>query len=145
MIVTGRHHRRIDRTRLDHVGLGNVGLGNVGPGDVGFDHVGLDRLDAGLLGLGLGRRSAIALVGNRLGPSPAILRGSRPLLGFLVLARLLLLRFEEPLPIRDRDLVVIRMDLAESEEPVPVAAILDERGLQARFDADDFGEVNVAF
>ena len=37
------------------------------------------------------------------------------------------------------------MDFAESEEAVAVAAIFDERGLQARFDADDFGEVDVAF
>ena len=51
---------------------------------------------------------------------------------------------EERLPVGDRDLVVVGVDLAEREKPVPVAAILDERGLQGRFDARDLGEIDVA-
>ena len=34
------------------------------------------------------------------------------------------------LPVGDRDLVVIRMNFAKSEETMAVAAIIDERGLQ---------------
>jgi hypothetical protein len=36
------------------------------------------------------------------------------------------------------------MDLAEGEEPVPVAAVFHEGGLQGRFDARDLREVDVA-
>jgi hypothetical protein len=36
------------------------------------------------------------------------------------------------------------MDFAESEETVPVSAVLDKRGLQGRFDPGDLGEVDIA-
>ena len=51
---------------------------------------------------------------------------------------------EQPLPVGDRDLVVVGMDFAEREEAVAVAAIFDERRLQAGLHADDLGEVDVA-
>ena len=62
----------------------------------------------------------------------------------LVGTGLLLLEGQQPLPVRDRDLVVVGVDLAEGQEAVTVAAIFDEGGLQARFDPDDLGEVDVA-
>ena len=59
-------------------------------------------------------------------------------------AGFLLLQRDQPFTVGDRDLVVVGMDLAEGEKPVPVAAIFDERRLQAGFDPDDLGEVDVA-
>ncbi len=56
----------------------------------------------------------------------------------------LLLHLEQTLPVGDRDLVVVGMDLAEGEKAVPVAAVFDEGGLQRRFDPDNLGEVDVA-
>ena len=43
-----------------------------------------------------------------------------------------------------RDLVVVGMDLAEGEEPVPVAAEVDESRLQRRFYTCYLGEIDVA-
>jgi hypothetical protein len=42
------------------------------------------------------------------------------------------------------DLVIVRVDFAEGEEAVPVAAEIDERGLQARLYPGNLGEVDVA-
>jgi hypothetical protein len=44
----------------------------------------------------------------------------------------------------DRDLVVVRVDLVEGQEAVPVAAVLDEGGLQAGLYPCDLGEIDVA-
>jgi hypothetical protein len=63
------------------------------------------------------------------------------LFGFAVGA---LIGFDQRLPIRDRDLVVVWMDFAEGQEAMAVAAILDEGRLQRRLYASDLGEVDVA-
>ena len=68
---------------------------------------------------------------------------ARVLAGFLG-AGFLFLDGDQAFAVGDRDLVVVRMDLGEGEEAVPVAAIFDEGGLQARLDADDLGEIDVA-
>jgi hypothetical protein len=47
--------------------------------------------------------------------------------------------FKQRLPVGDRDLIVVRMDFAEREEAVPVAAVIDERRLKRRFDARNLG------
>lgn len=44
----------------------------------------------------------------------------------------------------DRDLIVVGVDFVEGQEAVPVAAVLDEGGLQAGFDPGYLGEVDVA-
>ena len=64
---------------------------------------------------------------------------------FLFKAGFLRLHFDQPLPVGDGDLVVIRVDFAKGEEPVPSVAVFDERGLQAGFYADNLGEVDVPF
>ena len=51
---------------------------------------------------------------------------------------------EEGLPVGERDLVIIRMDLGEGQEAVPVAAVFDESGLQRRFDPGYLREVDIA-
>ena len=41
------------------------------------------------------------------------------------------------------DLVIIRVDLAERQEAVAIAAVIDERRLQRRLDARHLGEIDV--
>ena len=54
------------------------------------------------------------------------------------------LRGEQRLPVGKGDLVVVRMDFAEGEEAVPVAAVIDKGGLERRLYAGDFCKVDVA-
>jgi hypothetical protein len=51
---------------------------------------------------------------------------------------------EQGLAVGLRDLVVVGMDLAEGEEPVPVAAEVDESRLQRGFYTGNLGEIDVA-
>ena len=51
---------------------------------------------------------------------------------------------EERLTVGHRDLIVVGMDFVEGEEAVPVAAVLDEGGLQGRLNARHLGEINIA-
>jgi hypothetical protein len=105
-----------------------------GGGRFGLERLGLRRLarDGVAVVLGLaGLTAAAATTGG------AIL----VLLGVTFVARLL---FEERLPVGDRDLVVVGMDFAEGEETVPVAAVIDEGGLQGRFDPRNLGEIDIA-
>ena len=48
------------------------------------------------------------------------------------------------LPIGDRDLIIVRMYFAEREEPVAIAAVVDESRLERRLDAGHLGKINVA-
>src|SRR5665647_2561612 len=50
---------------------------------------------------------------------------------------------DQRLPVGDRDLVIVGMDFRERQEAVAVAAVFDERRLQRRFNAGDFGEIDV--
>ena len=63
---------------------------------------------------------------------------------FLGLAMGALVRLDQGLAIGDRNLIIVRMDFAEGEKAVTVAAILDEGGLQGWFYARDLGEVDIA-
>ena len=51
---------------------------------------------------------------------------------------------DQALPVGDGDLIVVGMDFAEGEEAVAVAAVFDERGLQAGLYPNHLGEVDVA-
>ena len=51
---------------------------------------------------------------------------------------------QQRLTVRHRNLVVIRMNFREGEEPVAVAAIIDEGCLERRLYPRYFGEVYVA-
>ena len=70
------------------------------------------------------------------------LRGAIVLL--LLAASLLGLLLDQPLPVGDGDLIVVRMDFAEGKEAVPVAAVFDEGGLEAGLYPNHLGEVDVA-
>jgi hypothetical protein len=63
---------------------------------------------------------------------------------FLGFAMGALVGLDQGLPVGDRDLVIVGMDFAESQEAVAVTAIFDEGGLQRRLYAGDLGEVNVS-
>jgi len=63
---------------------------------------------------------------------------------FLGLAMSAFVGLDQRLTVGDRDLVVIRMDFAEGQEAMAVAAIFDERRLQRRFYARDLGQINIA-
>src|SRR5713101_8465706 len=52
--------------------------------------------------------------------------------------------FDQRLAIGDRDLIIVRMDFAEGEKAVAVAAVLDEGRLQRRLYPRDLGEIDVA-
>ena len=55
-----------------------------------------------------------------------------------------LVGFDQRLTVGDRDLIVVRMDFAECQEAMAVAAIFDERRLQRRLYARDLGEIDIA-
>ena len=50
---------------------------------------------------------------------------------------------EKRLPIGDGNLVVVGMDFGEGEKTVPIAAIVDESGLERRLYPSDLGEVDI--
>ncbi|WP_338156225.1 hypothetical protein [Bradyrhizobium elkanii] len=94
-----------------------------------LDHLALDALAmAAATGIAMARPAAMAAV----------------LVLFLRLAMGALVGFNQRLTVGDRDLVIVGMDFAEGQEAVPVAAILDEGGLQRRLYARNLGEINVA-
>src|SRR3569623_406935 len=68
-----------------------------------------------------------------------------PVLVFLFgLAMGTLVSLDQRLTVGDGDLVVIRMNFAEGEEAVAIAAVLDERGLERGLHARNLGEIDVA-
>jgi hypothetical protein len=52
--------------------------------------------------------------------------------------------FDQGLTVGDRNLIIVRMDFAEGQEAMAVAAIFDEGRLQGRLHARDLGEVDIA-
>ena len=66
------------------------------------------------------------------------------IVGFVVVARGARVGVDQRLPVGDRDLVIVRMDFGKRQEAVAVAAILDERRLQRRFDPRYLGEIDIA-
>ena len=49
------------------------------------------------------------------------------------------LGLDQRLPVGDRDLIVVRVDFREGEEPVAVSAVVDERRLKRGFDPGNLG------
>ena len=78
--------------------------------------------------------------------TPPAARTARPcpVLGLLGPAFGLGLFLLQRLPVGDRDLVVVGMDLVEGEKAMPVAAVVDEGGLQRRLDPRHLCQVDVA-
>ena len=70
--------------------------------------------------------------------------GGAALALFLGLAMGAFVGLDQRLTVGDRDLIVVRVDFAERQEAVAVAAIFDERRLQRRLYARDLGEIDIA-
>ena len=67
-------------------------------------------------------------------------------LRLVVVAMLVVIAFgrDHRLAVADRDPVIVRMDLAERQEAMAIAAIFDEGGLQGRFHPRDLRQVDIA-
>ena len=63
---------------------------------------------------------------------------------FLGLAMGALVGLDQRLTVGNRDLIVVRVDFAEGQEAVAIAAIFDKGGLQGRLYARDLGEIDIA-
>ncbi len=96
-----------------------------------------DRLGAHRIARAVGARAAV--------PVAAAAAPAGAMIGVVVGgARVALFLRDQRLPVGDRDLVVVGVDFGERQEAVAVAAVIDERRLQRRFDPRDLGEVDVA-
>ena len=114
--------------RLAFVGLGRLGgiLAGV------LDDVALDTVAmAAAARIAVARAATVAVRGAVLAL-------------FLSLAVGALVGLDQRLTVGDRDLIVVRVDFAERQEAVAVAAIFDERRLQRRLYARDLGEIDIA-
>jgi hypothetical protein len=114
--------------RLAFIGLGRLGgiLAGV------LDDVALDTVT-----MAAAARIAVARAAT-------VAAGGAVLALFLGLAMGALVGLDQRLTVGDRDLIVVRVDFAERQEAVAVAAIFDERRLQRRFYARDLGEIDIA-
>ena len=154
---------RLVTMRLVTMGVGLV-MGRVVmmPGIVGLRLASIDRLVAmGLVALvGLGRLGGIlsgilddvaldalamaATARIAVTRTATVAVGGAVLALFLGLAMGALVGLDQRLTVGHRNLIVVRMDFAERQEAVAVAAIFDERRLQRRFYACDLGEIDIA-
>ncbi len=137
---------RLDSARLDTCLLTGLLAGLVQILRRGAHH-GVGRARRGL-GPAAAAAAAAGLVAALL--ALATLRALAALTALLAFGALLVLALgprlllEERHPVGDRNLVVVGVDLAEGEEAVAVAPVLDEGGLQRRLDPRDLGEIDVA-
>ena len=106
---------------------------------------GLDRRLV-LLALGLQRLGAhliaTAVFAPRTATASAAARAAVDLL--LGVAMRALFLGDQRLPVRDRDLIIIGMNFRERQEPMAVAAVVDEGGLERRLYPRDLGEIDIA-
>jgi len=97
-----------------------------------LDHAALDTL-------AMAAAARIAVAG-----AATVAVGGAVLALFLGFAMGALVGLDQRLTVGDRDLIVVRVDFAERQEAVAVAAIFDERRLQRRFYARNLGEIDIA-
>jgi hypothetical protein len=50
---------------------------------------------------------------------------------------------DQRLPVGNRNLIVVRVDFRKRQEAMAIAAVVDESRLQGRFNARDFGEIDI--
>jgi hypothetical protein len=113
--------------RLVIMVMGRVGLGVVRAGC--FDDAALDAVAiAATPRIAMARAAAVGAV-----------------LGlFFSFAMGAFVRLDQRLAIGDRNLIIVRMDFAEGQKAVAVAAILNEGGLQRGLYARDLGEIDIS-
>jgi hypothetical protein len=95
----------------------------------------LDDFALDALAIAAAARIAVARAATAAGAVFALLLG---------LAMGAFVRLDQRLAIGDRNLVIVRMDFAEGQEAVAVAAIFNEGRLQRRFYPRNLGEIDVA-
>src|SRR5574337_547182 len=61
----------------------------------------------------------------------------------LLAVRLRLFR-EQRLAVGDGDLIIVRMDFREGQKSMPVSAVVNEGGLQRRFEAGDLRQIDIS-
>ena len=110
---------------------------------------GVRRVDHQPGGVGLGGFLCDALVTCAIAPFGLVVATATTaaaMAAFVFLFLLVLARFflKQGLTVGDGDLVIVRVDFGEGEEPVPVTAIFDESRLKGRFDPCDLGEIDIA-
>jgi hypothetical protein len=104
---------------------------------------GLRRIDAGVLDdLALDPFATAAAA--RIAVARTAMAAGAIFAFFLGLAMGALVRLDQGLTIGDRNLIIVRVNFAEGEEAVTVAAIFNEGGLEGWFYARDLGEVDIA-
>jgi hypothetical protein len=126
-----------------------AGIGAVMQMCVAFAFIGLGRLrrilagaldDAALDAVAMAAAAGVAVAR----PATVAVVGGAVLTLFLRLAVGAFVGLDQRLTVGDRDLIIIRVDFAERQEAMAVAAIFDERRLQRRLYARDLGEVDIA-
>jgi hypothetical protein len=120
-------------------GLGRLRLRIVAFEFVTFMALGLRR-GGRLDDVALHALSAAAAARTAMAVAAAIRAVLALLLGFAVRT---FLGLDQGLTVGDGDLIIIRMDFAEGEKAVAIAAIFDEGRLERGFDPRDLGEVDV--
>jgi hypothetical protein len=104
---------------------------------------GLRRIDAGVLNdLALDPLATAAAA--RIAVSRTAAAAGAVFAFFLSLTMGALVRLDQGLTIGDRNLIIVRVNFAEGEKTVTVAAVFDEGGLKRWFYARDLGEVDIA-
>jgi len=146
VVVIGEMRERFRRVRMQRGLVAGFGEGMRGRGFCArLALVGLSRM--GRLGVGAINNGALDAFATA---APAQIAMARAAAAGAVLALLFglamgaLLGLDQRLTVGDRDLVVVRMDFAEGEEAVTVAAIFDESGLQRGLYPRHLGEVDIA-
>src|SRR5690606_18693428 len=79
------------------------------------------------------RRNCLGCAGGTLAVGAFAVGALRGGLGFGARVGIVVLaafRLDQRLPVSNRNLIVVGMDFREREEPVPIAAVVDERGLK---------------
>ena len=131
--------RRGEFGRIVRLGRDGAEPRPFGAFDRSFDFLGVDRRDLGdtvsFADAHAGLRRARAAM------TAATTLAVRLVLVLTVGARLLI---EKRLPVGDRNLVIVGVNFREGEEAVAIPAVVDESGLQRRFDARHLGQINIA-
>ncbi len=104
---------------------------------------GLRRIDAGVLDdLALDPLATAAAA--RIAVARTAVTAGAVFAFFFGLAMGALVSLDQGLTIGDRNLIIVRVNFAEGEKAMTVAAVLDEGGLERWFYARDLGEVDIA-
>jgi hypothetical protein len=124
--------------------IGFIGFGQLMLGPVVADRRFRAQRPIGVRSLHDVTLDPLAMTAATRAAMPRAPAGGPVLVLFFGLAMGALFGLDQGLTVRHRNLIVVGMDFAEGKEPVAVAAIFDEGGLQGGLYPRDLGEVDVA-